>query len=57
MENSENVIVPDVLLVIGNGFDRQCDLKSSYYDFFMYILKKMKNTKKWMIYLMNMSII
>lgn len=40
MENSENVIVPDVLLVIGNGFDRQCDLKSSYYDFFMYILKK-----------------
>ena len=42
METSENVIVPDVLLVIGNGFDRQCDLKSSYYDFLIYILKKMK---------------
>lgn len=36
----EDVIVPDVLLVIGNGFDRQCDLKSSYYDFLIYILKK-----------------
>lgn len=42
METSENVIVPDVLLVIGNGFDRQCDLKSSYYDFLIDILKKMK---------------
>lgn len=40
METSENVIVPDVLLVIGNGFDRQCDLKSSYYDFLIDILKK-----------------
>ncbi len=40
MKNVENVIDPDVLLVIGNGFDRQCDLKSSYYDFLMYILKK-----------------
>ena len=42
METSENVIVPDVFLVIGNGFDRQCDLKSSYYDFLIDILKKMK---------------
>ena len=40
MENSENVIVPDILLVIGNGFDRQCDLRSSYYDFLIDILKK-----------------
>lgn len=40
MENVENVIVPDILLVIGNGFDRQCDLKSSYYDFLIDILKK-----------------
>lgn len=35
-----NVIIPDVLLVIGNGFDRQCDLKSSYYDFLIDVLKK-----------------
>lgn len=35
----EHLITPDVLLVIGNGFDRQCELKSSYYDFLMYILK------------------
>ena len=42
----ENIIVPGVLLVIGNGFDRQCDLKSSYYDFFSYILKKNENNKK-----------
>lgn len=46
MENSENVIVPDVLLVIGNGFDRQCDLKSSYYEFFSYILKNNEGNEK-----------
>ena len=40
----ENVIVPDVLLVIGNGFDRQCDLKSSYYDFLLYTIKKNEDT-------------
>ena len=40
MGNAENVILSDVLLVIGNGFDRQCDLKSSYYDFLIYLLKK-----------------
>ena len=42
METSENVIVPDVLLVIGNGFDCQCDLKSLYYDFLIDIYIKMK---------------
>lgn len=42
----ENVIVPDVLLVIGNGFDRQCDLKSSYYEFFSYILKNNEDNEK-----------
>lgn len=42
----ENVIVPDVLLVIGNGFDRQCDLKSSYYEFFSYILKRNEDSEK-----------
>lgn len=41
-----NVIVPDVLLVIGNGFDRQCDLKSSYYEFFSYILKNNEGNEK-----------
>ena len=46
MENSENVILPDVLLVIGNGFDRQCDLKSSYYEFFSYILKNNESNEK-----------
>lgn len=46
MENSENVIVPDVLLVIGNGFDRQCDLKSSYYEFFSCILKNNEGNEK-----------
>ena len=39
MEQDKNLITSDVLLVIGNGFDRQCELKSSYYDFLMYILK------------------
>lgn len=42
----ENVILPDVLLVIGNGFDRQCDLKSSYYEFFSYILKRNEDSEK-----------
>lgn len=42
----EDVIVPDVLLVIGNGFDRQCDLKSSYYDFLLYTIKKKGITKE-----------
>ena len=46
MENLENAIIPDVLLVLGNGFDRQCDLKSSYYEFFSYILKKNKGNEK-----------
>lgn len=46
MESVENIIVPSVLLVIGNGFDRQCDLKSSYYDFFSYILKKNEGNEK-----------
>ena len=42
----ENVIIPSVLLVIGNGFDRQCDLKSSYYEFFSYILKNNEDNEK-----------
>ena len=46
MENLENAITPDVLLVLGNGFDRQCDLKSSYYEFFSYILKKNEGNEK-----------
>lgn len=46
MESIENIIVPGVLLVIGNGFDRQCDLKSSYYEFFSYILKKNEGNEK-----------
>lgn len=40
----ENVIVPDVLLVIGNGFDRQCDLKSSYYEFLLNTFRKYEGT-------------
>lgn len=46
MEDLENAITPDVLLVLGNGFDRQCDLKSSYYEFFSYILKKNEGNEK-----------
>ena len=42
----EDIIVPDVLLVIGNGFDRQCNLKSAYYEFFSYILKKNEGNEK-----------
>ena len=40
----ENVIVPDVLLVIGNGFDRKCDLKSSYYEFLLNTFKENEGT-------------
>ena len=40
----ENVILPDVLLVIGNGFDRQCDLKSSYYEFLLNTFRKYEGT-------------
>ena len=45
MEQDKNLITSDVLLVIGNGFDRQCELKSSYYDFLMYILKNKEENK------------
>lgn len=45
MEQDKNLITSDVLLVIGNGFDRQCELKSSYYDFLMYILKNNEENK------------
>ena len=46
MEDLENAITPDGLLVLGNGFDRQCDLKSSYYEFFSCILKKNEGNEK-----------
>ena len=46
MESIENIIVPGFLLLIGFGFDRQCDLKSSYYEFFSYILKKNEGNEK-----------
>lgn len=46
MKQGKNLIIPDVLLVIGNGFDLQCELKSSYYDFLIYVLRNNNGNKE-----------
>lgn len=46
MEQAKNLIIPDVLLVLGNGFDLQCELKSSYYDFLIYVLRNNNSNKE-----------
>ena len=46
MEQDKNLIIPDVLLVLGNGFDLQCELKSSYYDFLIYVLRNNNGNKE-----------
>ena len=45
MEQDKNLITPNVLLVIGNGFDCQCELKSTYYDFLIEIIRNNKKNK------------
>lgn len=46
MEQAKNLIIPGVLLVLGNGFDLQCELKSSYYDFLIYVLRNNNSNKE-----------
>ncbi len=45
MEQDKNLITPNVLLVIGNGFDCQCELKSTYYDFLIEIIRNNEKNK------------
>jgi len=45
----------NTLLIIGNGFDLQCGLQSSYLDFFEWLRKNddIANSNFWVIYLLN----
>ena len=55
MENNESI---KQLLIIGNGFDLACGLKSSYKDFFDNYLKSISSTDSkmyWEKYFQNMS--
>ena len=45
MEQDKNLITPNVLLVIGNGLDCQCELKSTYYDFLIEIIRNNEKNK------------
>lgn len=45
-ELKEVFILAEQLIVLGNGFDLACGLKSSYSDFFEWLYKKDKSTKK-----------
>lgn len=48
MEQDKNLITPNVLLVIGNEFDCQCELKSTYYDFLIEIIRNNGKIKQMM---------
>lgn len=55
MENNEAI---KQLLIIGNGFDLACGLKSSYKDFFENYFKSISSTNSkmyWELYFQNMS--
>ena len=55
MENNEAI---KQLLIIGNGFDLSCGLKSSYKDFFDNYFKSVSSTNPkmyWERYFQNMS--
>lgn len=49
MDNKESIIsgLENVKLVIGNGFDLHCKLKTKYKDYFLSNVEKIESLKRW----------